>query len=112
MTPKEITNEDLYNKLEEIRKLMSAQLAAYKLVNAKTIEDLQTKILELKIRKDIFDACDGKKTVNDITKLIFPNEPLNKAQPKISYHLGILEDYWLVDYRDDKGQRYYYKKKG
>ena len=111
MPKKEITNEDLYSKLEEIRKLINAQLALFKLVNAKTIEDSRAKILELEIRKKIFDACDNKKTVTKITQTIFPNEPLEKAQPKVSYHLAILDDYGIIDYRDDKGQRYYYKKK-
>ena len=111
MPKKEITNEDLYVKLEEIRKLISTQLAMFKLVNAKAIDDSRTKVLELEIRKKIFDSCDNKKTVTQITQAIFPNEPLEKAIPKVSYHLAILEDYGLVGYRDDKGQRYYYKKK-
>lgn len=111
MSKKQITNEDIYVKLEEIRKLISAQLAMFKLVNAKAIEDSRAKILELEIRKRIFDSCDNKKTVTQITQAIFPNEPLDKAQPKVSYHLAILEDYGIVGYRDDKGQRFYYKKK-
>ena len=111
MSKKEITNEDLYSKLEEIRKLINTQLSMFKLVNAKTIEDSRAKILELAIRKKIFDACDNKKTVTQITQMTFPNEPLEKAQPKVSYHLAILEDYGIVGYRDDKSQRYYYKKK-
>jgi DNA-binding transcriptional ArsR family regulator len=111
MPKKEITNEDLFAKLEEIRKLLGTQLAMFKLVNAKTIEDSRAKILELEIRKKIFDLSDNKKTVNQITQIMFPNELLDKAQPKVSYHLGILEDFGLLEYRDDKGQRYYYKKR-
>jgi DNA-binding transcriptional ArsR family regulator len=111
MPEKNITNEDLYEKLEEIRNLISTQLATYKLVNSKAIDESRTKILELEIRKKIFDLCDGKKTVTQITQSIFPSEPIDKAQPKVSYHLGILEDYGLIGSRDNKGQRFYFKKR-
>jgi DNA-binding transcriptional ArsR family regulator len=111
MPRKEVTNEELYAKLEEIRQLLSTQLSMFKLVNAKAIENSRAKILELEIRKKIFDSCDNKKTVTQITQTVFPNEPLDKAQPKVSYHLAILEDYGLVGCRDDRGQRYYFKKR-
>lgn len=111
MPKKEVTNEDLYLKLEEIRKILNSQLAMFKLVNAKTIEDSRAKVLESEIRKKIFDACDNKKTVTQITQTIFPSELIEKAQPKVSYHLAILEDYGIIGYRDEKGQRFYYKKK-
>lgn len=111
MPERKITNEDIYEKLEEIRDLISAQLATFKLVNAKSIDESRTKILELDLRKKIFDLCDGKKTVTQVTQSVFPTEALDKAQPKVSYHLGILEDYGLIGYRDNKGQRYYYKKR-
>ena len=88
MPKKEVTNEELYAKLEEIRQMNSTQLAMFKLVNAKAIEDSRAKILELAIRKKNFDLCDGKKTVTQITQTVFPGEPLVKAQPKVSYHLG------------------------
>jgi DNA-binding transcriptional ArsR family regulator len=67
--------------------------------------------LEVDVRRKIFDLCDNKKTVTQIAQAAFPGEPVEKSQPKVSYHLGILEESELVGYRDDKGNRYYYKKK-
>jgi DNA-binding transcriptional ArsR family regulator len=110
--PEPVTNEDIYSKLEEIRKLLESQLTLYKLLNAKPLEDARAKILELEIRRKIFDACDNKTPVTQIAQNLFPGEPTEKSQPKVSGHIAILKDYGLVDYRDDKGVRYYFKKRG
>jgi hypothetical protein len=107
----QISNREIFEKLEDIKKIMSKQLSILKLVNLKTIETSQTEILKLAIRKKIFDLCDNKKNVTQIATLSFPNEPSEKSQPKVSYHLAILEDYMLVDHRDDNGQRYYFRAK-
>jgi len=111
MSKEDLTNRDLYEKLEEIRRLMSTQLAMFKLVNEKSIETARKGILALEVRKKIFEQCDNKKTVTQITQTIFPGEPQEKSQPKVSYHLAVLEDYGLIDHRDEKGQRYYYRKR-
>jgi DNA-binding transcriptional ArsR family regulator len=111
MSKPDLTNRDLYEKLEEIRKLMHTQLALFKLINYKAIEDGRKDILKVAIRKRIFDLCDNKKTVTQIAQNAFEGEPLAKSQPKTSYHLAILEDYDLLDHRDEKGQRYYFKKR-
>jgi len=111
MSKADMTRRDLYEKLEEIRRLMSTQLAMFKLVNEKSIETARKEILALGVRKKIFEQCDNKKTVTQITQTMFPGEPLEKSQPKVSYHLAVLEDCGLIDHRDEKGQRYYYRKK-
>jgi DNA-binding transcriptional ArsR family regulator len=111
MGKNDITNKDIYDKLEEIRALISSNLAIYKLLNSKAIEDAQDKMLKVDVRKKIFDNCDGKKVVTQIAQAVFPNEPIEKSMPKVSYHLAILEDYGLVKSRDEKGSRYYSKKR-
>lgn len=111
MEKDEITNQDIYKKLEEIRMLINSGLATYKLLNYKAIEDAQKKVLEVDIRKKIYDNCDGKRSVAQIAQTIFPNEPIEKSQPKVSYHLAILEDYGLVKSRDVKGSHYYSRKR-
>jgi DNA-binding transcriptional ArsR family regulator len=105
----DLTNTDLYEKLEEIRKLINTQLNLFKLVNEKSIETARKEILALSVRKKIFDLCDNKKTVTEITRTVFPSEHLEKSAPKVSYHLAVLEDCGLIGHRDEKGQRYYCK---
>jgi len=108
----EITNKDIYEKLEEIRKLISANLTMFKVLNAESIEEARDKVLKLDIRKKIYDMCDNKKSVTQIAQEVFTGESTEKSQPKVSYHLAILEEYGLVAYRDEKGVRYYYKTRG
>jgi len=105
----EKTSQDLFEKLEEIRRLLSTQLSLFRLVNEKQIESARREILQLGVRKKIFDLCDNKRAVAQITQEVFPGELLEKSQPKVSYHLAILEDFGLVTHRDEKGQRYYFK---
>lgn len=112
MSKVEITNKDIYEKLEEIRKLINTNLTLFKLLNIEAIENARGKILELDIRKKIFDLCDSKRTVTQIAQESFPGGPTEKSQPKVSYHLAILEEYGLVAHRDEKGVRYYYKTRG
>lgn len=109
MSKAEITNEDLYEKLEEIRKLTNTHLTLFKLLNAEAIEKARNRILKVDVRKKVFDLCDDKRGATQIAQEIFPTEPITKSQPKISYHLAILEDYGLLAHRDEKGVRYYYK---
>lgn len=112
MSKVEITNKDLYVKLEEIRKLINTHLTLFKLLNAEAIEDARGKILKLDVRKKIFDLCDNKRAVTQIAHEAFPGEAVEKSLPKVSYHLAILEEYGLVGYRDEKDVRYYYKTRG
>lgn len=108
-TKKEVTNEEIYGKLEEIRRLLSSQVAAFKLVNMKAIEASRVEILKAPIRKKIFDLIDNKRNVTEIAQAVFKAEKLEKSLPKISYHTSILEDYGLISHRDEKGQRFYFK---
>jgi predicted transcriptional regulator len=106
---KEITSKEIYEKLEEIRGLLSNQLAVFKLLNMEAIEKFRSEILKLPIRKKIFDLVDNKRTVTQIAQESFQGEMPDKSLPKVSYHIGILEDYGLVSHRDEKGLRYYFK---
>lgn len=111
MSKSEVTNKSVYEKLEEIRKLMGTQLALFKLLNDKAIEDARKDVLKVPIRKKIFELCDNKRTVTQLAQDAFEGEPVAKSQPKASYHLAILEEYDMIDHRDEKGQRYYFKKR-
>jgi len=111
MSKDELPSKIIYEKLEEIRKLLNTQLALFKLVNDKTIERAHKDILKVPIRKKIHDLCDNKRTVTQIAQDAFEGEPLSKSQPKASYHLAILEEYDMIDHRDEKGQRYYFRKR-
>jgi DNA-binding transcriptional ArsR family regulator len=111
MSKNEVPNKMVYEKLEEIRKLMKTQLGLFKLANNKVIEDARKDILKEPVRKRIRDLCDDKNTVTQIAQAAFPGEPVAKSQPKTSYHLAILEEYDMIDDRDEKGQRYYFKKR-
>ena len=92
MSKNEVTNKMVYEKLEEIRKLLNTQLALFKLVNDKTIENARKDILKVPIRKKIFDLCDNRRTVTQIAQDAFEGEPIAKSQPKASYHLAILKN--------------------
>lgn len=109
MSKAEITNRDIYEKLEGIRNLINTQLTLFRLLNSKAIEDARGEILKLAIRKKVFDLCDNKRTVTQIAQEAFQGEPIEKSQPKVSYHLAILEEYGLVTHRDEKSVRYYFK---
>lgn len=109
MPKKEVTNEEIYEKLEEIRRLVSSQVAAFKLVNMKAIEDARVEVLKSPVRKKIFDLIDNKRSVTEIAQEIFKDEMPEKSLPKVSYHTNILEDYGLISHRDEKGQRFYFK---
>jgi len=107
-----MANKDIYDKLEEIRDILSKQLTLFKILNSSEIEKAKSKILEDPTRRRIFDLCDNTKSVSQIAQAVFPDKPLQKSAPATSYHLSILEEYDLVAHRDDRGQRYYYKKRG
>jgi DNA-binding transcriptional ArsR family regulator len=107
-----MANKDIYDKLEEIRSILSEQLALFKIINSSEIEKAKSKILDDPSRRKIYDLCDNTKSVSEIAQTVFPDKPLQKSVPATSYHLNILEDYGLVAHRDDRGQRYYHKKRG
>ncbi len=109
MPKTQITNEEIYKKLEEIRRLLSSQVSAFKLVNMKSIEAGRDEVLKVPIRKKIYDLIDNKRTVTDLAQEIFKGELPEKSLPKVSYHTSILEDYGLIFHRDEKGQRFYFK---
>lgn len=111
MAKRDVTNKDIYDKLDEIRNILTTQLTLFKIINSSEIEKAKSKILEDPTRHRIFNLCDNTKNVSQIAQAVFKDKPLNKSKPATSYHLSILEEYDLVAHRDDKGQRYYYKKR-
>jgi len=107
-----MANKDIYDKLEEIRSVLCEHLALFKILNASEIEKAKSKVLEDQTRHRIFELCDNTKSVSQIAQTVFPDKPSQESVPAVSYHLSILEEYGLVAHRDDRGQRYYYKKRG
>lgn len=105
-----VTEADVLEKLEEIRKEVHTQLALYKLVNSEAIDKARSQFLGKEPRKGIFALCDDKRTVTEIALQVFNGEPVAKSLPKVSYHLAILEEYGFVEHRDQKGVRYYKKR--
>jgi len=107
-----MANKDIYDKLEEIRNILSKHLTLFKIIHSSEIEKAKSKVLEDPTRRKIFDLCDNTKSVSRIAQAVFLDKPSQKSVPATSYHLSILEEYDLVAHRDEKGQRYYYKKRG
>jgi len=112
MSKVEITCKDVYEELKEIKNLINNYFTFYKLINAEAIEEARDRILKLEVRKKIFTLCDNKRTVTQIAQKAFPGELTRKSKPKASYHLAILEDYGMIGHRDEKRERFYYKKRG
>jgi len=106
-----MTDKDVYDKLEEIRNILSKQLTLFRLVHSSEIERAKLKVLEDPTRRRIFDLCDGTKSVSQIAQAVFPDKPSQKSVAATSYHLNILAEYDLVTHRDEKGQRRY-KRRG
>ncbi len=110
MSERKINDEHILQKLEDIRKTVSAHLAFYKLVNAEAIEKARSRFLDREPRKKIFTLSDNKRTVTEIAQEVFKGQRIEKSLPKVSYHLAILEEYGFVEHRDEKGVRYYKKR--
>ena len=87
----------------EVRRLLEKILCVLKLANDKTIIRRKDAILKNETKRKIYELCDGKRTVTDITR------ELNTTQPNVSYHLSSLLEVGLLLYYDVGGKRYYYK---
>jgi len=96
-------NEDISENIMEIKSLLEKVLAILKLANSEKITENKEKILKNKMKRKIYELCDGKHTVRDIVR------ELGTTQPNVSYHLSSLLEAGLVLYKDVGGKRYYFK---
>ena len=87
----------------ETKRLLEKILCILKLANNDRILKQKDKILMNKTKRNIYELCDGKHTVNEITT------ELKTTQPNVSYHLSSLLESGLVLYDDLGGRRYYFK---
>lgn len=87
----------------EIKRLLEKILSILKLANSKAILQEKEEILKNKTKRKIYELCDGKHTVSDISS------ELNTTQPNVSYHLSSLLESGLVLYDELGGKRYYFK---
>jgi hypothetical protein len=69
MPKDDATNRDLYEKLEEIRKLMSTQLSLFRLINEKTIETALSELLRTDTEKMVYESSDGH-TSREIAQMV------------------------------------------
>ena len=87
----------------EIKRLLEKILCVLKLANDELILKRKDEILKNETKRKIYELCDGKHTVSDITR------ELNTTQPNVSYHLSSLLEVGLLLYDDVGGKRYYFK---
>ena len=87
----------------ETNRLLEKILCVLKLANNKAILKQKEIILKNETKRQIYELCDGKHTVNEIAKV------LKTTQPNVSYHLSSLLESGLVLYEDLGGRRYYFK---
>ena len=95
--------KDLKEDVDELKTAVNKFLTLYKLVNSERIQKAKDRLLKSKTKRRIYELCDGKHTVTDITK------KLSISQPNVSYHLSTLLESGLVSFREVKGTRYYFK---
>jgi len=85
------------------RRLLEKILCVLKLAHSKAILREKNNILKSATKRRVYDLCDGKHTVTDITR------ELKTTQPNVSYHLSSLLESGLILYDDVGGKRYYFK---
>jgi len=89
--------------LEEISSKLSDIILLLKLSQKSALEMAKSRLLASELRAKIYNLCDGKHTVSEIS------EEINKPQPLVSRYLKDLEEGGLVK-AVRKGKRIYYIK--
>ncbi len=93
---------------EDLRtqQLLQQILAVLKLAHNEAIQEQKEKILRSagSSKRKVYEACDGKRTVNEIAL------EATVSQPNASQHLASLYESGLVLYEEHGGKRYYFKK--
>ena len=89
--------------LEEISSKLSDVISLLRLGQKSTIEISKSRLLASTLRSKIYNICDGRYTVSEISK------ELGKPQPLISRYLRELEDGGLIK-PERKGSKIFYSK--
>lgn len=89
--------------LEEISNKLSDMILLLKLSQRSALEIAKSRLLASELRAKMYNLCDGKHAVSDISK------ELNKPQPLVSRYLKDLEKGGLVKALR-KGKRIFYSK--
>ena len=87
----------------ETKQLLEKLLSVIKLANSKAIREEKEAILKGPAKKKVYELCDGKNTVNEISV------KSGLSQPNVSQHLSSLLESGLVLYDEVGGKRYYFK---
>jgi len=87
----------------EIKRILEKLLCVQKLIHSEAISEKKKEILKNRTKRRIYELCDGKRTVNDLTKI------MKTSQPNVSYHLASLLESGLLLYEDVGSNRYYFK---
>ena len=90
--------------LSDIREKLGDLLTVYKLLHYEEIEAAKERILGEGTRKQVYDLCDGEKTVAAMAKA------LKVSSPAVSQHLALLVDAGLVGTDNSTGKRLYIRR--
>lgn len=104
-----MSDNEVLAELREVKNALNTLASLFKAANFKAIEQMKSDTLKTEIRKKIYDLCDGNRSVTQMAQEVEPQKPLKQSQPLLSYHLALLTSQGLINYRIQKGQRYYYK---
>jgi len=96
-------NLKVLERLDAIERDFQRFLSMFKAINVKELTQTKDEILKHELRREIYNLCDGKLTVNEIAG------KFKETRQNITYHLGILNSAGLVAFKEDGRERYYYK---
>ena len=91
------------NTLSRVEKTIEQLVSLYKLTHIEEIRKAKRQVLSRKSRKEVYDLCDGKKSVSEIAKI------LKFKQPTITHHLTELSNLGFVSSKTEKGKKLFFK---
>jgi DNA-binding transcriptional ArsR family regulator len=90
--------------LEEISAKLDRLISITELAQKRELELLKDKVMgKSEVRRDIYDLCDGKRTVKEIANV------LGKSIQHVSIEIAELEKTGIVGVRKIGKEKYYYK---
>jgi DNA-binding transcriptional ArsR family regulator len=91
--------------LEEISAKLDRLIFLYEFSQKRKLKKFKEDVIgRSNIRKEIYNLCDGTKTVNELSKLI------RKSLPHTSKELAVLEEAGIITSKDVGGRKKYYVK--
>ncbi|MFQ5884596.1 MAG: ArsR/SmtB family transcription factor [Thermoplasmata archaeon] len=96
-------SNELREEIRGVRTLVEKILHVLKIVNAEKIQKTKESLLRSDMKRKIYELCDGRHTVKDMTSR------LKTTPPNVSYHLSTLLESGFVRYEDIAGKRFYSK---